>query len=204
MLDRSRVTLFVFMLCLVILNPFQLIMNGESEQASASVSFVASIPGGRTLQAAFDPQGVQLNCNSTLPCARENGFVVAENESWWQDRLFRLTCLWLLNGIVISCVLARLLIYGEPVTDADSQSSAQFRRHKTQAEMDIDKVSDRRQATRCDGQPPAAAFAAARCSLIAGTGVGGRARAVRVSARAGPCAAAEPSRRMGGAALAVG
>ena len=30
--------------------------------------------------------------------------------SWFEDDLFRLLCLWLLNGLVVICVLARLLV----------------------------------------------------------------------------------------------
>ena len=49
-------------------------------------------------------------------------------------------CLWLLNGLVIACVLARLLIYGEPVTEVNSSSWTNFNRYKLQAEKEIARV----------------------------------------------------------------
>lgn len=47
---------------------------------------------------------------------------------------------WLLNGILVSGVLIRLLVYGEPVTRPHSGSSVLFWRHRKQADLDLARV----------------------------------------------------------------
>uniref|UniRef100_A0A914XUF2 BHLH domain-containing protein n=1 Tax=Plectus sambesii TaxID=2011161 RepID=A0A914XUF2_9BILA len=123
--DRSRVTLLALLLCMVVWNPFSLLLGASS--ASSLVAARADTPldpssqmPGRTLQ-------------STDPDAFEGVDELAA------DTLLRSLCVWALNLIVIACVLTRLLIYGEPITDSDSFSGSQFRRHKTLAEQEIAK-----------------------------------------------------------------
>lgn len=48
---------------------------------------------------------------------------------------------WLLNGVLVSGVLIRLLVYGEPVTRPHSGSSVLFWRHRKQADLDLARVS---------------------------------------------------------------
>ncbi len=67
MMDRSRVTLLVFMSCLLIMNPFQLMLGGvgsPSEALPVPPSGDQSSIGGRTLLYAFDLQGE--NCQGTV------------------------------------------------------------------------------------------------------------------------------------------
>ena len=45
--------------------------------------------------------------------------------------------LWLLNAAIIALVLARILIYGEPVTPSSSEESGKYFRHIQQADEDI-------------------------------------------------------------------
>lgn len=47
---------------------------------------------------------------------------------------------WLLNGVLVSGVLIRLLVYGEPVTRPHSGSSVLFWRHRKQADLDLARV----------------------------------------------------------------
>ncbi|CAB1448095.1 unnamed protein product [Pleuronectes platessa] len=59
-------------------------------------------------------------------------------ESWgWMDWMLPTILVWLLNGILVSGVLIRLLVYGEPVTRPHSGSSVLFWRHRKQADLDL-------------------------------------------------------------------
>lgn len=51
---------------------------------------------------------------------------------------------WLLNGVLVSGVLIRLLVYGEPVTRPHSGSSVLFWRHRKQADLDLARVRSKR------------------------------------------------------------
>jgi len=45
--------------------------------------------------------------------------------------------LWLLNVAIIALVLARILIFGEPVTQSTSEESNKYWKHMQQANSDI-------------------------------------------------------------------
>ena len=45
--------------------------------------------------------------------------------------------LWLLNAVIVALVLARILIFGEPVTQTSSKESDKYSTHSHQAEIDI-------------------------------------------------------------------
>lgn len=69
------------------------------------------------------------------PCV----FSVAD--SWgWMDWMLPTILVWLLNGVLVSGVLIRLLVYGEPVTRPHSGSSVLFWRHRKQADLDLARV----------------------------------------------------------------
>lgn len=62
-------------------------------------------------------------------------------DSWgWIDWMLPTILVWLLNGILVSGVLIRLLVYGEPVTRPHSGSSVLFWRHRKQADLDLARV----------------------------------------------------------------
>lgn len=62
-------------------------------------------------------------------------------DSWgWMDWMLPTILVWLLNGILVSGVLIRLLVYGEPVTRPHSGSSVLFWRHRKQADLDLARV----------------------------------------------------------------
>lgn len=63
-------------------------------------------------------------------------------DSWgWMDWMLPTILVWLLNGVLVSGVLIRLLVYGEPVTRPHSGSSVLFWRHRKQADLDLARVS---------------------------------------------------------------
>ena len=45
--------------------------------------------------------------------------------------------LWLLNAVIVALVLARILIFGEPVTQTSSKESDKYSTHSHQAEIDV-------------------------------------------------------------------
>uniref|UniRef100_A0A8C6NY15 Sterol regulatory element-binding protein 1 n=1 Tax=Nothobranchius furzeri TaxID=105023 RepID=A0A8C6NY15_NOTFU len=64
--------------------------------------------------------------------------VLCTADSWgWMDWMLPTLLVWLLNGILVSGVLIRLLVYGEPVTRPHSGSSVLFWRHRKQADLDL-------------------------------------------------------------------
>lgn len=68
--------------------------------------------------------------------------VFSAADSWgWMDWMLPTILVWLLNGVLVSGVLIRLLVYGEPVTRPHSGSSVLFWRHRKQADLDLARVS---------------------------------------------------------------
>ncbi|XP_068606553.1 sterol regulatory element-binding protein 1 [Brachionichthys hirsutus] len=112
MLDRSRMALCAFTFLFVSLNPLAaLFCSSGSDSAEAA----SSHHGGRAI----------LGVNITAA-------------SWgWMDWMLPTILVWLLNGVLVSGVLIRLLVYGEPVTRPHSGSSVLFWRHRKQADLDL-------------------------------------------------------------------
>ncbi|CAL1543442.1 unnamed protein product [Lymnaea stagnalis] len=110
MLDRSRIFLCMFMFGVLIFNPFNYFFNSNAPLGADSGSHHS-----RTLLAA-------------------------ESVSNWYDRIYPSLILWLLNGILVSFVLAKVLIFGEPVTKKNSDASVAFWRHKRQADLDMSRA----------------------------------------------------------------
>ena len=48
--------------------------------------------------------------------------------------------MWLINGVIVAVVLAKLFIYGEPVTHKNSEASVAYWRHRNQSEQDSARV----------------------------------------------------------------
>uniref|UniRef100_A0A8C5G292 Sterol regulatory element-binding protein 1 n=1 Tax=Gouania willdenowi TaxID=441366 RepID=A0A8C5G292_GOUWI len=86
---------------------------------------------------AFTFLFLSLNPLAALLCSSGSGSV-RDAESWgWMDWMLPTLLVWLLNGVLVSGVLIRLLVYGEPVTRPHSGSSVLFWRHRKQADLDL-------------------------------------------------------------------
>nr|UVI59225.1 SREBP-1 [Haliotis discus hannai] len=119
MLDRSRMVLCVFMLGVLAFNPFNSILGGSSK-----VSMEAQVGLGH---------GASRHLNSLGNFSQES----RGGYGGWFDWMFPTLFLWLMNGVIVAGVLAKLLIYGEPVTCKNSNASVSFWRHRKQADTDI-------------------------------------------------------------------
>ncbi|KAK0417054.1 hypothetical protein QR680_012809 [Steinernema hermaphroditum] len=99
--DKTRVTLFALMFMVLVYNPFTFLVATGAGASGASTNFPR-----RTLSDPFEMD--------------------PEPEFWWQEAVIRPLFVWSINVVVIICVLTRLLVYGEPVTDAKSPSWTEF------------------------------------------------------------------------------
>uniref|UniRef100_A0A669DU89 Sterol regulatory element-binding protein 1 n=1 Tax=Oreochromis niloticus TaxID=8128 RepID=A0A669DU89_ORENI len=110
MLDRSRMALCAFTFLFLSLNPLAALFCSSGSSSSGNAEAVGTHHAGRTVLA----------------------------DSWgWMDWMLPTILVWLLNGILVSGVLIRLLVYGEPVTRPHSGSSVLFWRHRKQADLDL-------------------------------------------------------------------
>uniref|UniRef100_A0A3Q0RHR3 Sterol regulatory element-binding protein 1 n=1 Tax=Amphilophus citrinellus TaxID=61819 RepID=A0A3Q0RHR3_AMPCI len=110
MLDRSRMALCAFTFLFLSLNPLAALLCSSGSSTSGRTEAISTHHAGRSVLA----------------------------DSWgWMDWMLPTILVWLLNGILVSGVLIRLLVYGEPVTRPHSGSSVLFWRHRKQADLDL-------------------------------------------------------------------
>ncbi|OWF55632.1 sterol regulatory element-binding protein 1-like [Mizuhopecten yessoensis] len=121
MRDQTRMAMCIFMFAVIAFNPFGALLKTGSQGFEMGA---ASIPG-RTLQGVSE--------------GAANGFM---------DWMFPTLMMWMLNGIIVTGVLARLFIYGEPVTKKNSEAAVSFWRHQNQA----DTYLGRKEYTRAVNQ----------------------------------------------------
>ncbi|KAK2833528.1 hypothetical protein Q5P01_017417 [Channa striata] len=115
MLDRSRMALCAFTFLFLSLNPLATLLCSSGSSSTGSAAATNTHHAGRSV----------LGIDSAV-------------ESWsWMDWMLPTILVWLLNGILVSGVLIRLLVYGEPVTRPHSGSSVLFWRHRKQADLDL-------------------------------------------------------------------
>lgn len=115
MLDRSRMALCAFTFLFLSLNPLAALLCSSGSSSTGSAAATATHHAGRSVL------GVDIAA-----------------DSWgWMDWMLPTILVWLLNGILVSGVLIRLLVYGEPVTRPHSGSSVLFWRHRKQADLDL-------------------------------------------------------------------
>ncbi|XP_004558426.3 sterol regulatory element-binding protein 1 [Maylandia zebra] len=115
MLDRSRMALCAFTFLFLSLNPLAALFCSSGSSSSGNTEAVSTHHAGRTVL----------------------GVDVAADSWGWMDWMLPTILVWLLNGILVSGVLIRLLVYGEPVTRPHSGSSVLFWRHRKQADLDL-------------------------------------------------------------------
>ncbi|XP_056257097.1 sterol regulatory element-binding protein 1 [Seriola aureovittata] len=112
MLDRSRMALCAFTFLFLSVNPLAALLCSSGSSLAADTT---------THHAGRSVLGVDIAA-----------------DSWgWMDWMLPTILVWLLNGILVSGVLIRLLVYGEPVTRPHSGSSVLFWRHRKQADLDL-------------------------------------------------------------------
>ncbi|KAM6914649.1 sterol regulatory element-binding protein 1 isoform 1-T1 [Lycodopsis pacificus] len=115
MLDRSRMALCTFTFLFLSLNPLAALLCSSGSSSAGSAAASAPHHAGRSVL----------------------GVDVAADSWGWMDWMLPTILVWLLNGILVSGVLIRLLVYGEPVTRPHSGSSVLFWRHRKQADLDL-------------------------------------------------------------------
>uniref|UniRef100_A0A665W929 Sterol regulatory element-binding protein 1 n=1 Tax=Echeneis naucrates TaxID=173247 RepID=A0A665W929_ECHNA len=110
---------------------------GILDRSAAGTSAGGMLDRSRMALCAFTFLFISLNPLASLLCS--SGSSLAESSaSWsWMDWMLPTILVWLLNGILVSGVLIRLLVYGEPVTRPHSGSSVLFWRHRKQADLDL-------------------------------------------------------------------
>ncbi|XP_069129504.1 sterol regulatory element-binding protein 1-like isoform X2 [Argopecten irradians] len=106
MRDQTRMAMCIFMFAVLAFNPFGSLLSPGSQNLEMGANFP-----GRTLQGVSE---------GSAP-----GFM-----AW----MFPTLMMWMLNGVIVAGVLARLFIYGEPVTKKNSEAAVSFWRHHNQAE----------------------------------------------------------------------
>ncbi|XP_047427820.1 sterol regulatory element-binding protein 1 [Mugil cephalus] len=115
MLDRSRMALCAFTFLFLSLNPLAALLCSSGGSSAEGAGDVGAHHAGRSML------GVDIAA-----------------DSWgWMDWMLPTILVWLMNGILVSGVLIRLLVYGEPVTRPHSGSSVLFWRHRKQADLDL-------------------------------------------------------------------
>ncbi|TKR77901.1 hypothetical protein L596_018795 [Steinernema carpocapsae] len=115
--DKTRVTLFAMMFMIVLYNPFTFFVATGAGAAGYGTGVSGGFPH-RTL--SDDPFEID-----------------AEKESWWQESVIRPCFIWSINIVVVVCVLTRLLVYGEPITDPKSKSWTDFVDLKKHASVSV-------------------------------------------------------------------
>ena len=73
--------------------------------------------------------------------------------------------MWLINTVVFAGVMARIFVFGEPVTTAKSEGSVHYWRYRKQADIDLARVGVICQSK--DGHPYRY-FCIANCNYILG------------------------------------
>uniref|UniRef100_S4R8N0 Sterol regulatory element-binding protein 1 n=1 Tax=Petromyzon marinus TaxID=7757 RepID=S4R8N0_PETMA len=150
MVDRSRVLLCGFLFLCLSVNPLGFLLR-----ATGLVSNQMHYPGRSILSFNAIP----------------NWLVTADGpESWW-DWLMPTLLLWLVNGVLALAVLARILVYGEPVMRPHSPAALLFWRHRKQADMDLARgefvaaAENLRVSLKAAGRPLPASPLDLACSL---------------------------------------
>merc|ERR1719259_412796 len=159
MLDRSRVALCVFMFAVLAFNPMGIFINLSSSNDGSDSGVTNAEPadfsrphtGGRMIMSWFTSTddgapgagGGAAAAGSSAEAADGwmRGFRWA-NETFW---------LWIFNTVIVVLCLTKLLIYGEPITNAKSESKVHYWRHRKQADAYWTKGKYKEAASQLSG-----------------------------------------------------
>ncbi|XP_048408367.2 sterol regulatory element-binding protein 1 isoform X1 [Stegostoma tigrinum] len=111
MLDRSRMVLCTFVFLCLSFNPLAFLLGGTD---------IISVERQEYHGAGRNMLGLSV-----------------EDSSIWFSWIWPTLILWLINGIIVLLVFAKIFVYGEPVTRLHSESSVLFWRHRKQADLDL-------------------------------------------------------------------
>ncbi|KAK3100385.1 hypothetical protein FSP39_019112 [Pinctada imbricata] len=131
MKDQSRMALCVFMFAVLAFNPFGAMINTAGKRES----FISGEYSSRTLKAIDD------------------------STSGWFTWMFPTLLLWVMNGLIVAGVMAKLFIFGEPVVKKNSFTAVTFYRHLAQADTHLEKgnyswaTDQLSRALACIGRP---------------------------------------------------
>lgn len=149
MLDRSRMALCAFTFLFLSLNPLAALLCSSSSTSTGNAAYLTPHHhAGRSVLGVDIPGMPAGSLPLTDYCCYHRLLhlltvsLLSIADSWgWMDWMLPTILVWLLNGILVSGVLIRLLVYGEPVTRPHSGSSVLFWRHRKQADLDLARVS---------------------------------------------------------------
>lgn len=135
MRDRSRVALCVFMFAVLAFNPMGILLKTGVDDGE--VASFAAAPAAAA--ASSDDYSMPHNGGRMLSWFGGGGGgneATASPKSWlqsvsWTNETF---LMWIFNTVVIVLCLTKLLIYGEPITNAKSESKVLYWRHRKQAD----------------------------------------------------------------------
>uniref|UniRef100_A0A0N5BVS1 BHLH domain-containing protein n=1 Tax=Strongyloides papillosus TaxID=174720 RepID=A0A0N5BVS1_STREA len=144
--NKSRVTLCIFMFCMLIFNPisifsFKTISNTSLNVDESNFSNGTNVTTKNVL--ALSHRIINEVNNGTV--IRSPNVVEMVNETaikakhWYQNTIMENTYIWGMNAVIIISILYKLLVSGEPVTDYNSPSWETFIRFKKSASTVISK-----------------------------------------------------------------
>ncbi|XP_054263085.1 sterol regulatory element-binding protein 1 [Macrosteles quadrilineatus] len=111
MLDHTRMVLCMFMISIVVVNPFGRLLETIP---APSQHHSASVPGRSILNFDSSDGGLWSWAGSSV-------------------------ALWLLNLLILAFGLVKVFVYGDPILYSDSKASTLFWRHRKQADFDLSK-----------------------------------------------------------------
>ncbi|XP_075234704.1 sterol regulatory element binding protein isoform X2 [Lycorma delicatula] len=131
MLDHTRMALCMFMLSVLVFNPFGLVVDRLSNHNfDYDPSFPTTPISGRSILYFGGSDG-----NGTI-------------WEWAGSSIM----LWAFNILIFAICLIKMFVYGDPILNTDSKASVIFWRHRKQADFDLSKGNigpARKQLSRC-------------------------------------------------------
>uniref|UniRef100_A0A0N4ZG72 BHLH domain-containing protein n=1 Tax=Parastrongyloides trichosuri TaxID=131310 RepID=A0A0N4ZG72_PARTI len=144
--NKSRVSLCIFMFCMIIFNPISIFssttnLNESSIDRESHFDITKNFTSTNIL--AFSHRIINEINNQTVLKGVEMAAMVNETANkarhWYQNNIMKNTYIWGMNAVIIISILYKLLVSGEPVTDYNSPYWDSFIRFKKSASTAISK-----------------------------------------------------------------